>query len=89
MSNYTIIKLNWMESTKITTLILSPKHNRSITYTAQIPHENNQVWEKFFDLMNEWDPIPWTVNDASSTITFINNKHPTISVVKNIKRKYK
>ena len=89
MSTYSIIKLNWDPNTKITTLIVSPANNLSITYTAQMAHANQTCFDMLFEIMQEWDPVPWTVDDVSSKIRFIGNKHNPINVTKKVTDKKK
>ena len=61
----------------------------SITYTAQIPHVNQTCCDVLYEIMMEWDPVAWCVDDEACEIRFIGNKHDTISVIKKVTEKNK
>lgn len=85
MSTYKIVAINWVYSTNITDLVISPKNNLNVKYAAKIAHESESKWMEFFDLMYLWSPevpVSWYFDEPSSTIKFYNNKHGPIKVVK-------
>lgn len=86
MSSYDMT-INWSPYDKMTTVIISPKNKPSISYTTKIPHESYSKYMEFWDVM--YESTPWFIDDASSTIKFIDNKHQPIKVVKTVTTKNK
>ena len=86
-SSYKILTINWNPSNKITTLEVSPSNTPSTKYEAKFKQETQNEFDKLHELMRTWPNSTWFVDDDKSQIKFIDNKFPSINVVKQVSKK--